>query len=442
MMPPRRVRGRRTPASTGLSAQNSVAGPVRRPRCPDGHPELGAYYNRVLNYHAAHDVSYLLIDNPLVSRAGCTSFGVWGHATPDQHLITGRNFDWEAAEVFSRDRVAILYEPDQGIPFVSLAWAGMAGVVSGQNRAGISVTINGAPSHLPGGTATPVAVVARQVLQTARNLDEALKIIREARVFVSTLWLLGSRADGRFLVVERTPAATFVREPEGGDAIICANHFETEALRKEQRNREYEADSTSLSRQRRLAELIRSASATGGIDPSRAAELLRDRRLPGGVSAGNGHRGTLNPFIATHATVMDLTEGIFWASVPPHQLGKFVGIDVKDFERELSGRTLPADSVLASGEFDRARQAQRALAEGRVQLRGRRLEKALQLAEQAESLNPGFYQNSFLRGRTLLALGRRAEAVKVLEAGLQAAPAFRVEREEMEALLQQARRSR
>ena len=71
--------------------------------CPDIHPELGDHYNRLLNYHAAHDVSYLLIDNPLISRAGCTAFGAWGKRTVNGHLLTGRNFDWEAAEVFSRD---------------------------------------------------------------------------------------------------------------------------------------------------------------------------------------------------------------------------------------------------------------------------------------------------------------------------------------------------
>lgn len=73
--------------------------------CPDIHPELGDYYNRMLNYHAAHDVSYLMIDNPLVARAGCTAFGAWGGATANGHLISGRNFDWEAAEVFSRDQI-------------------------------------------------------------------------------------------------------------------------------------------------------------------------------------------------------------------------------------------------------------------------------------------------------------------------------------------------
>src|SRR5439155_23775981 len=145
--------------------------------CLDTHPEEGSFYNRLLNYHAAHDISYMMIDNPLVSRAGCTAFGAWGGATTGGHLITGRNFDWEAAEVCSRDRVVILCEPDNGIPFVSLAWAGMAGVISGMNRAGVSVTINGAPSSLPGETATPVAMVAREVLEKAHNLDEALGIL-------------------------------------------------------------------------------------------------------------------------------------------------------------------------------------------------------------------------------------------------------------------------
>jgi len=63
-------------------------------------------------------------------------------------------------------------EPDDGIPFISLSWAGMAGVVSGMNRAGISVTVNGAPTSLPRETATPVAIVARHILQQAHNHAE------------------------------------------------------------------------------------------------------------------------------------------------------------------------------------------------------------------------------------------------------------------------------
>jgi hypothetical protein len=403
--------------------------------CPDGHPEIGPYYNRILNYHAAHDVSYMMIDNPLVSRAGCTSFGAWGPATSNGHLISGRNFDWEAAEVFSRDRVVIMCEPNHGIPFISLAWAGMAGVVSGMNRAGISVTVNGAPSNLPRQTATPVAIVARDILQKARTLNETMDILRSAKVFVSTLWLIGSKTDGKFIVVEKTPDTTRVREADG-DWIVCANHFETPGLRDDYRNQQHLAEATSASRKTRMTELLQGAH--GKIDPAHAADFLRDRKLPGGAFAGNGNRASLNALIATHATVMDLTAGIFWAASPPNQLGKFVAFDVKDFSNELSQLTIPADAMLDSGDFERARQARQVLADGERALKKKEAQTALSLADKAESLNPGFYQNAALRGRALLALGKREEAEHAFSDALAAKPAFLNEKREMEALLQQA----
>jgi isopenicillin-N N-acyltransferase like protein len=407
--------------------------------CPDIHPELGDYYNRLLNYHAAHDISYMMIDNPLISRAGCTSFGAWGTATADGHLITGRNFDWEAAEVFSRDRVVILCEPDQGIPFISLAWASMAGVVSGMNRAGVSVTINGAPSSLPGETATPVAMVARDVLQQAHNLTEALEHLRSAKVFVSTLWLLGSRADGKFVVVEKTPEKMNVREP-AGDTIVSANHFQTPGLQEDKRNQRYLEEATSLPRYARMTELVQGAS--GKINAARAVEILRDRKLPGGRFAGNGQRATLNAFIATHATVMDLTAGIFWAAAPPHQLGKFVAFDVNDFDRELPALTIGEDETLASGEFEKARAARKKLAEGERALISRDASTALMMAERAEVLNPGFYQNAALRGRALQALERKDEAAKAFAAALDEHPAFLAEQQQLQDWLKPLRRTK
>jgi Acyl-coenzyme A:6-aminopenicillanic acid acyl-transferase len=404
--------------------------------CPDIHPGEGNFYNRLLNYHAAHDVSYMMIDNPFISaRAGCTAFGAWSNATLNGHLITGRNFDWEAAEVFSTNRVVEMCEPDGGIPFISLSWAGMAGVVSGMNRAGVSVTINGAPSRLPDEIGTPVAIVAREILQNAHNLDEALKILRDAKVFVSTIWLVGSRADGKFIVVEKTPATTNVREA-GGDTIVCPNHFETAGLKDDARNTNYMAEATSVSRERRMLELIQ--TNYGKINPAEAANFLRDRDLPGGIFAGDGHRGSLDAFIATHAVVMDLSAGIFWAASPPNQLGKFVAFDVNDFSRELPQLTIPDDAVLASGEYERARQARQFLADGARALKNGDGQTALQLAGKAEVLNPGFYQNSFLRGRALLALDRKSGAAAAFEKALAEQPAFLKEKQELEELLRRA----
>ncbi|HEX3890110.1 MAG TPA: C45 family autoproteolytic acyltransferase/hydrolase [Verrucomicrobiae bacterium] len=403
----------------------------------DIHPEEGNFYNRLLNYHAAHDVSYMMIDNPFIAaRAGCTAFGAWGSATANGDLITGRNFDWEAAEVFSRDRVVEMCEPDGKIPFISLSWAGMTGVVSGMNRAGVSVTVNGAPSSLPKETATPVAIVAREIMERAHNLDEALKILRDAKVFVSTIWLVGSRADGKFVVVEKTPDVTNVREAEG-DSIVCPNHFETAGLKDDARNTNYMAEATSVSRETRLKELLRQSN--GKIDSRLAVNFLRDRDLPGGIFAGDGNRATLNAFIATHATVMDLTSNIFWAASPPNQLGKFVAFDVNDFSRELPELTVPADPTLADGEYERTRQAQQFLADGLRELKNKNAQAALELADKAEALNPGFYQNATLRGRALLALNRNDEAAQSFEKALAEHPAFLKEKQELEILLQQTK---
>ncbi|HEY3932257.1 MAG TPA: C45 family autoproteolytic acyltransferase/hydrolase [Verrucomicrobiae bacterium] len=403
----------------------------------DIHPEEGNFYNRLLNYHAAHDVSYMMIDNPFIAaRAGCTAFGAWGNATANGDLITGRNFDWEAAEVFSRDRVVEMCEPDGKIPFISLSWAGMTGVVSGMNRAGVSVTVNGAPSKLPNTTATPVAIVAREIMERAHNLDEALKLLRDAKVFVSTIWLVGSRADGKFVVVEKTPDVTNVREAEG-DSIVCPNHFETAGLKDDARNTNYMAGATSVSREARLKELLRQSN--GKIDSRLAVNFLRDRDLPGGIFAGDGNRATLNAFIATHATVMDLTSNIFWAASPPNQLGKFVAFDVNDFSRELPELTVPADPTLADGEYERTRQAQQFFADGLRELKNKNAQAALELADKAEALNPGFYQNATLRGRALLALNRNDEAAQSFEKALAEHPAFLKEKQELEILLQQTK---
>jgi len=404
--------------------------------CQDANQSEGNYYNRLLNYHAAHDVSYMMIDNPFITHAGCTAFGAWSNATVNAHLITGRNFDWEAAEVFSRDRVVEMFEPDGGIPFISLSWAGMAGVLSGMNRAGVSVTINGAPSKLPDRIGTPVAFVARKVLQEAHNLSEAEKIIREANVFVSTIWLVGSQADGKFIVVEKTPVTMNVREATG-DAIVCPNHFETTGLKDADINTNYMAEATSVSREQRLLELL--ATNHGAIDVEHAVTFLRDRDLPGGAFPGNGHRAALNAFIATHAVVMDLTAGIFWAAAPPNGLGKFVAFDVNDFSHELPELDIAADTMLASGEFGHLRDAQKFLTDARHALKAHDASAALDFARKAEALNPGFYQNAFWEGQALLQLNHKAEAAKAFTKALAAAPAFLEERRQIEEGLRQAK---
>ena len=404
--------------------------------CPDAHPDMGPFYNRILNYHGAQDISYMLMNSPLIRR-GCTAFGAWGAATAGDHLLSGRNFDWEADPVFDEDRIVIIAEPKNGIPFISLAWAGMAGCVSGMNREGISIIVNGAPSHLPADAATPTCLVAREVLEHARNLAEATAIIRKRQVFVSAMFLVGSRADGKFIVVEKTPAKTAVREPEpNADSLVCANHYLSAELKDDPINDTYKRADTSLARFDRMTELLR--DATNRLDAAACAAILRDRRLPGGRMAGNGHRGSLNPLIATHSVVMDLTAGIFWAATPPHQLGKFVAFDLNAPEKLLPDQTLPADPILDDGEYQRYLAAKNDLRDGWHALKKGSLDAALAAAQAAEKDNPGFYQNSWLRGEVLFRQGRRAAAAEACQRALDGQPALGAERRKIENLLAQA----
>ena len=403
--------------------------------CPDPHPEMGPAFHRVLNYHAAQDISYMLMNSPLL-RGGCTGFAAWNTATRDGHLLVGRNFDWEPAPVFDQERLVIICEPDEGIPFISLAWAGMAGCVSAMNREGLAVFVNGAPSQLPGDGATPTCIVARDVAQHARTIAEAAEIIRRHRTFVSAMFLVASRRDGRAVVIEKTPLQTDVREPAGDPWIICANHYMTAALTNLAVNLKYMRADTSPARYARLEELLKREA--GSLDPARAAALLRDRLLTGGRAAGNGHRDSLNPLIATHSAVMDLTDGIFWAARTPHQLGGFVAFDLSAVERPLPGRAIAEDPFLTGGEFQRYLAAQAGLEAGWAALRKGDCARALECAEQAEKDNPGFYRNAWLRAESLLALGRRAEALAACEAAQAGQPALGGERAKIEQLRQRA----
>ena len=192
--------------------------------------------------------------------------------------------------MFDQDRVVIICEPKTGIPFISLAWAGMVGCVSGMNREGLSVTINGAPSRLPSDVATPTCMVAREVLQHAHNLTEAIEIVRRRQVFVSALFLVGSRKDGRFVVIEKTPTRVAVREAGADPHIVCANHYLTPDLEPDPVNQQAKRVDRTVGRYERVNELLQ--AATG---PLNAARLRR----PACATAGCPKAGS--PATATAA---------------------------------------------------------------------------------------------------------------------------------------------
>ncbi|MGD0710681.1 MAG: C45 family peptidase, partial [Bacteroidales bacterium] len=115
----------------------------------DEFSDVGPAYQRILNYHAAHDIGHALQN---LNMVGCTSFAAWGDDSEDSSLIVARNFDFYVGDDFSKNKIVCFCNPDKGYKFMYVTWGGMIGVVSGMNEKGVTVTLNAAPSKWPLGS--------------------------------------------------------------------------------------------------------------------------------------------------------------------------------------------------------------------------------------------------------------------------------------------------
>ena len=283
---------------------------------------IGSNYQRLLNYHAAHDIGHALQNMALV---GCTSFGTWNAQSQDSALIIGRNFDFYVSDKFAEDKIVAFINPSEGYKFMTVTWGGFIGVVSGMNIKGLTVTINAAKSEIPSGAATPVSLVAREILQYAKNIDEALQIAKKRKMFVSESFLVASSQDNKAVIIEKTPTALDVYDPHK-DLIVCTNHFQSKGLVKSKDNIEQINESASSYRYQRLTELL---NANGKNTVLKTVNILRDRKGLHNADIGIGNEKAINQLIAHHSIVFEPKKLMVWISTSPWQLGKFVAYDLK-----------------------------------------------------------------------------------------------------------------
>lgn len=319
--------------------------------CTDEFNAIGTPYERQLNYHAAHDIGHAMQSYMLV---GCTSFGVWGEESADSTLLIGRNFDFYVGDDFASNKLVSFYVPDSGYRFVSIGWAGMTGVLSGMNEAGLTVTINAAKSTLPVSAATPISVLCREILQYASTIQEAYQIAERHKTFVSESILIGSAKDGKAAVIEKSPGKIALFGSEG-DRILCTNHFQSEAFADDKYNRENIAMSDSPYRFDRLNELINEYSPIETVD---AVEILRNYQGVGGHDIGLTNEKSISQFIAHHSVVFKPEQLKFWVSASPWQMGEYVAYDLNEvFERlpqadlAIEEEIIPADTFLLTSAY-------------------------------------------------------------------------------------------
>ncbi len=373
-------------------------------------------YRRLLDMHALHDVSQRFVDAPALAAA-CTGFLARG---ADGSLLLARNFDFEGGDIFDRQKLVSVIAPADGIPYLSVGFSGMLGVVSGFNREGIGVAINALAGGETAASGTPMTLLLAEVLAKESTFEGAVARLSSARVFVSDLILLGDAKSGRFAVVEKSPSAFAVRE-SAGVPLAVTNEAEDPRLRRGART--LPPESTSRKRRSRLDVLLRERGAS--LDVPAAIAILRDRRGTDGRELGPGNRNAIDASIAAHSIVFDLTHRRAWVAASPHTLGPYVPIDLEAILGSPGGPPpmgipFPADAWLAEG-YSRYREAREALGLVRRHERDRAndwLESALREAERAHERAPDFAEATAKLGELEARRGNRARARALLEEAL------------------------
>lgn len=367
----------------------------------DQYDFIASRYLRNLYLHGAHDIGHAMQDLAMV---GCTSLAVWNENTEDGDMLIGRNFDFYVGDDFAQNKLVEFVEPEDGIPYMSVSWPGMIGVVSGMNKEGITVTINAGKSKIPLTAKTPISLVTREILQYAKNIEEAIAIVKKRKVFVSESILVGSAHDKNAVIIEVSPKNIGVYKVQNTSKVLCTNHFQSEVYKDDIRNQKQIEESHSAYRYEKLQELLQEEKK---LNPEKMAAILRNRSGLKDKSIGYGNEKALNQLLAHHAVIFSPEKKLVWVSSNPYQLGEFVCYDLNKVFSEKglqhsdssnSQLNIARDSFADSKDFKNYEEY-RNLSVKITNAIHQKEKLTDDFFNHYESLNPDFWKGYFLEGK-------------------------------------------
>lgn len=407
----------------------------------DEYDFVGEKYSRILNYHAAHDVGHALQD---LSIVGCTSFAVWGEYSQDSSLIIGRNFDFYMGDDFAKDKLVLFVRPDSGYAFASITWAGFMGVVSGMNEHGLTVTLNAAKSQIPDGAKTPISLLAREILQYAKTIEEAYEIARSRETFVSESILIGSANDKAAAIIEKSPGAIGIYKP-AINSLTCSNHYQSSVFADDEINKQNIKDSDSEYRFKRMNQLLEDNIP---LNPNTSVDILRDQKGVDGAELGMGNPKAINQLLAHHGIVFQPEKKLMWVSANPFQLGEFVCYDLhRIFSDSLSNKAdeLSVDSLrIEQDDFLDSDQYQQFLRYKELKNQlfsfvalGQEISWSEELEQEFLNANPESYITYMMLGDYYLESGKKTKAAEYYKLSLSKEIASLQEKVKIEQKLEQ-----
>lgn len=317
---------------------------------------IGPKYYRILNYHGAHDIGHALQDKNMT--VGCTSFAAWNQHSEDGKMIVGRNFDFYSGDEFAENKIVCFCKPKTGHKFMYITWAGFTGVVSGMNDQGLTVTINAAKSDIPASAATPVSLVAKEILQYSKNLQEAFEIAQKRDVFVSESIFIASTNDNKSYIIEKTPTKTNLYS-ESRELLVCSNHYQSPLFKSDYSNNKNIMESSSIYRKVRMEQLLEQIPK---MNYQKAAQVMRNQMGINDKNIGLTNEKGINQLIAHHSVIIKPEDRLMWVSTQPFQLGKYYCYDLNKVfanasalneKKEIfeSDKTIQEDPFLNSKQY-------------------------------------------------------------------------------------------
>ena len=173
----------------------------------------------------------------------CSGFALLKSATTDGGVLHGRVLDYATDWGLQDHAILIVAEPDDGIPFVNVTYAGFIGSVTGMNAKHVSIGEmgGGGLGHWDG---VPMALLVREALEQGKDLDAAIAVFRDHPRTCQYFYVLADGASGRavgmeaswnkFTLVEPGSQHPLLPTPVADCALLSAGDRYNELVRRTQ----------------------------------------------------------------------------------------------------------------------------------------------------------------------------------------------------------------
>lgn len=266
---------------------------------------------------------------------GCSSFVHRG-----EKFLQARNLDFPGVGYWDRYPVIQMMAPKGTLRYIAFTTAGVAiAGITGVNEAQISVALHQHYCFETNLRGQLPFVIGEEILRRARNLNEALDILRNTKVASSWAFVVGDGKTKQAFIYETHPKAAGLRWLDESNATLThSNFYQT----REPADKEYATTERMVwdnySRSNRLKQLIEQAD--GSFDVQKAVRTISDHWDPYWQSEKIMNR-TVSQIYNVQSVVWDLEnmKAYFAEGNAPVHLGNYVEYDMGAIFSGHTGRT-------------------------------------------------------------------------------------------------------